>query len=96
MIWWAERNPISGTAEWAGKSFGESGFGTEPLGEGSQTEPAEERIGEQSSAEDSEVNQCDSGSDVQSEESTENSDEVPQPCAGVPAAGRRRGAAEVG
>ena len=93
---------LSGTAEWAGKSFGESslgdigfvsetaesesGSGTEPDCEtesGSETEPAEDSIGEQSPAENSEVNQCDSGSDVQSEESTENSDEVLQPASGV-------------
>lgn len=135
--------PISGTAEWAGKSFGESGSvseasdrslgdigfisetaedasgesdsGTEPAGEdsgesgsetepsekdsdesGFETEPAEESIREQSSVVDSEVNQCGSGSDVKSDESTENSDEVPQPCSGVDPDGEQeeRGADE--
>ena len=93
--------PISGTAEWAGKSFGEtiplSGDSDGVLGvtkareteEESglepkiEMEPSGENSGNPSPTEDSKVNQCDSSSDVQSEESTENSDEVLQPCSGV-------------
>lgn len=64
----------------SGEDSGESGSGTEP---DCETESAKESIGEQSPAEDSKVNQYDSSSDDQSEESTENSDEVLQPCSGV-------------
>lgn len=89
---WAENSfgESSSVSETSDRSLGDIGLSetaesepdceTEP---GFETEPAEDSIGEQSPAEDSKVNQCDSSSDDQSEESTENSDEVLQPCSGV-------------
>ncbi len=125
--------PISGTTEWAEKSFGETSplseasdgvsgvikagkaeeesglepeIETELLGEDSGLEPeletelsgegsgeqspdSEEDSGSPSPDENVEINQAGLSSDVQSEEGTENPDEVFQPASGVDSSGKQ-------
>lgn len=120
-----EAEPISGTTEWAEKSFGETSPLSEALdgvlgvtkageaeietelseedsvlepeietklsgeGSGEQSPDSEKESGSPTPDENVEINQVEFSSDVQSEESTENPDEVSQPALGVALGGKQ-------